>query len=277
MTLYDDFKDHLSERRSPATADCYLRDLAIVGRALRMSVPGASAAAWAKIPPPVFRIWQQSAAKTEAPKTVARRIAALRAWYAFLVSRGLAQTDPTAHLKSGSPAPVAITRAVTPEQHRAMLGAADQPENKNRLRDVALLLFLLDTGLNPTEVTDLNAAAVLHTACSVYAGNREIPLRTETLDAIERYEGHVQRTHRRVDPKALWLSDHGHRLGRHGLWAVIQRLAGAAGLGRINNRSFRVAALIEHDRNKTDIGSVQWLLGIKHKRDVVSRLREVAV
>jgi integrase/recombinase XerD len=96
---------------------------------------------------------------TTAPRTLARRLSAIRQFYRFLVSEGLRADDPSAVLdrpRHGRPLPKLLEEA---EVDRLMAAAAarDGPEGA---RATALLEILYATGLRVSELVTLPLSAV---------------------------------------------------------------------------------------------------------------------
>jgi tyrosine recombinase XerC len=93
-----------------------------------------------------------------ARSSVARKVAALRAFFRFLVRRGIIESDPTA----GVVAPrreKKLPRFLREDQIEALLQAPD-PSNPIGLRDRAILETLYATGLRVSELVALNTADI---------------------------------------------------------------------------------------------------------------------
>ncbi|AWK86309.1 site-specific tyrosine recombinase XerD [Azospirillum thermophilum] len=94
------------------------------------------------------------------PRTVARRLSAMRQFYRFLVSEGRRADDPSSALdspKQGRPLPKILTEA----EVGAMIATAQARGGPEGLRLVALLEVLYATGLRVSELVGLPMTAIL--------------------------------------------------------------------------------------------------------------------
>jgi integrase/recombinase XerC len=139
-----------SERRaSPHTLQAYLADLAqyslhLTGAGIPI-VPSSPAA---------VRGFLASAAGRCAPAALARKLAAVRTFYRFLVKEGLAEANPARGLSS--PRRPRKLPEVLPEEEVAALVEAPRLAHPLTLRDRAFLELLYASGLRVSELTGLD-------------------------------------------------------------------------------------------------------------------------
>ncbi len=95
-----------------------------------------------------------------APRTVARRLSAMRQFYRFLVSEGRRSDDPASALDSPKQGR-ALPKILTEAEVGAMIATADARGGPDGLRLVALLEVLYATGLRVSELVGLPMTAIL--------------------------------------------------------------------------------------------------------------------
>lgn len=145
------FLDHLAvERRlSPRTIAAYRDDLAGFAAYVGNTLPD-----WAQIRVAQVRGYIASAhAAGAAPKSLARRLAALRSLYRFLLREGLARTDPAAGVRAPR-GPRRLPNVLDADEMTAFL---DLPGGKRiAARDRAMLELFYGSALRLTELTTLH-------------------------------------------------------------------------------------------------------------------------
>jgi site-specific recombinase XerD len=123
------------------------------------------------------------------PNTINRKLAALRSFLAWCASQGLAPEIPTPRSERQQPGP---PRWLTPQEQRALVRGARRYGN---LRDEALVLTLLDTGIRIDEAAELQRRDLeLHPRSgwlTVRRGKgrkrRRVPLGPRVRDALRQY------------------------------------------------------------------------------------------
>lgn len=129
-------------------------------------------------------------------------------------------------------------KVLTPEQFMSMLEAARL--GRNGLRDEALLLLLLDTGLRREEVRTLTLANVslerltMIVTSSKRKDPRSVGMSGATALALQRYL--LQRGTQ--DATYVFLTDAGEQFSEEGLYQVIRRIGKRAGI-EVNPHAFR--------------------------------------
>jgi len=90
--------------------------------------------------------------------TVARRLSAVKSWFAFLMTQGLVQSDPSSVL-SAPKIPARLPRLVPSEELAALLDAPDTTTPAGK-RDAAALELLYASGLRVSELSGLRLAGI---------------------------------------------------------------------------------------------------------------------
>ena len=199
-----------------------------------------------------------------APSTVARRSAALRRFYGFLVDDGLRSDDPSAALprpRLERPLPRIldepdIARMFEQAEDRA---ASGQPR---AVRDVALLELLYGSGLRASELVTLPRAAVrTEQPVLILRGKggkeRLVPISSRADAAVQRWLEYVPRN-------SIWLfPSRNTHLSRVRLFQIVRRLAGDAGISpdRVSPHVLRHAFATHLLAGGADLRVLQSLLG----------------
>ena len=172
-----------------------------------------------------------------ASSTVARKIAAVKSFFHFLVREGVLRDDPTAAVDS-PPVDKHLPRPLSPEEMARLLAEPAKSSTPKASRDWALLELMYATGMRATEVIRLKMDAVdleEGTVRCVGKGDKEriLPLYERALGALGAYleNGRDRLLHGR-DERALFLNHRGHPLTRQGLWLIVKEYAEAAGIER---------------------------------------------
>jgi integrase/recombinase XerD len=215
-----------------------------------------------------------AATRRLAPRTVARRLSAMRQFYRFLLSEGARADDPTAGLDAprlGRPLPKILGEA---DVERLIAAAAAWPgEEGVRLR--CLLELLYATGLRVSELITLPLAAAQRDPRFVLVrgkGGKErlVPLSTPARQALAGYlacrAAFLPRGKPPGNKGARWLFPSRGEAGyltRQRCGQLLKELAAAAGLdpARLSPHVLRHAFashLLDHG---ADLRSVQQMLG----------------
>ena len=172
-----------------------------------------------------------------ASATVARKFAAIKSFFHFLVTDGVLQDNPTAAVDSPQ-VDKRLPHPLSPEEIARLLAEPARSNSAKALRDRALLELMYATGMRASEVIGLEVNAVNLKAGTVRClgkGNKEriLPLHNRAQDALEAYleRGRV-RLLRGRDERVLFLNHHGRPLTRQGLWLLVKEYAAAAGIER---------------------------------------------
>jgi integrase/recombinase XerD len=172
-----------------------------------------------------------------ARSTVARKMAAVKSYFHFLVADGVLRDDPTATVDS-PPVEKRIPRPLSPGEMSRLLAVEAQSSAPRDLRDRALLELMYATGMRASEVIQLEVTALDlddGTVRCLGKGSREriLPLYARAVEVLRQYLNHGRdELIRRKDEQALFVNHRGGPLTRQGLWLIVKERAAAAGIER---------------------------------------------
>jgi len=205
--------------------------------------------------------------------TVARKVAAVKSFFHFLVADGVLKDDPTASVDS-PPVDKRLPRPLSPEEMARLLAEPMKDSAKSNLpralRDRALLELMYATGMRASEVIGLEVDAVDLEAGTVRClgkGNKEriLPLYGRAREALSVYlesEDGRAKLLRGRDEAALFVNHRGRSLTRQGLWLLIKKYAVAAGIEhRVTPHTFRHSFATHMLDGGAGLREVQQLLG----------------
>ena len=249
----------LAARRSPRTVDAYRRDLGALTAFADGRVDDVSAEE-------LERWLARMRADGLAPSTLARRAAAVRAYFRHQVLIGAREDNPAAQVALPR-RPRRVPRTLSPGETERLIDAA-AGVTPRALRDRALVELLYGAGLRVSEAVELSRASVDLDARLVRVvgkGDKEriVPLGRPAAEAVRRYlalgRPHLDRRHR----SALFLNARGGALTRAGAFLILRRLAEKAGLEpkRVHPHLLRHSFATHLLEGGADLRSVQEMLG----------------
>lgn len=202
-----------------------------------------------------------------APTTVARKVAAIKSFFGFLVAEGILRDNPTRGVTSPKVGK-SLPKPISVSQVRLLL---EQPAKLSTLeakRDRAMLELLYATGMRVSELVSLNLADIDTEGGYVRCfgkGHKErlIPIHSQAARVLKEYlaEGRPHLTHD-SEEKALFLNRRGERLTRQGFWQKLKGYAKSAELGtEITPHTLRHSFATHMLSGGADLRSVQELLG----------------
>jgi integrase/recombinase XerC len=184
----DDFEAGLTDV-APATVRAYVHDVAaFVDFAGRLQLGGPD-----EVTRQHVRRWvAQLATRDLARSTIARRIAALRRYFAWLLRRGAVSADPTVGLRApagGSRLPRVLRQDELDTLLDAPPAAIDDDAPHRRVRDDAVLELLYGSGLRVAEVCglrvdDVDLARGLVRVLGKRSKWRQVPLTPRAVEAL---------------------------------------------------------------------------------------------
>ena len=202
-----------------------------------------------------------------AATTLARKVAAAKSFFKFMVAEGNLKDNPTENVASPSvgrslPKPISYTEAMKLLEQPTKLST---PEAK---RDSAMLALLYASGMRVSELMSLNLGDVDTEGDSVRCfgkGHKErlVPIARRASLAVAEYikEARPNLVHS-DEEKALFLNRRGERLTRQGFWQILKGYAKSAELGEeISPHTLRHSFATHMLSGGADLRSVQELLG----------------
>ena len=200
------------------------------------------------------------------PRTTARRLSALRRFYAHQTRAGLIGADPMERIDAprlGRPLPESLT-----EQEVEDLLAAPDVSTALGFRDRAMLEVLYATGLRVSELVGLVLPSVSMRQGLVRVtgkGDRErlVPLGEEAQDWLDRF---VRGPRREIldgrSGAAVFPSRRGAAMTRQAFWMLVKRYAAKAGVVRpVTPHTLRHAFATHLLNHGADLRVIQLLLG----------------
>jgi integrase/recombinase XerD len=201
------------------------------------------------------------------PRSNARLLSALRAFYAYRVRRGLRSDDPTALLDPPK-LPRSLPKALAESEIEALLAAPDVSTPLG-LRDRAMLELMYACGLRVSELVGLPSTAVnLRQGVLRVTGKggkeRLVPLGEEAQHWLQRYlaEARPALAGKRVQVP-LFLGGKGEAPTRQAFWTLVKRHAAVAGIApaRISPHGLRHSFATHLLNHGADLRALQMLLG----------------
>jgi integrase/recombinase XerD len=169
--------------------------------------------------------------------TVARKVAAIKSFFHYLMAEKVIADDPTATLDSPK-VKKRLPKAISREDIERLLAATAEGKSAKSQRDHALLEMLYASGMRVTElvsldVSDVNLASGTVRVWGKKSSSKEriIPVGDRALDALQTYlnKGRIQLV-RDPEERALFLNHRGQRLTRQGLWLIIKHYVDEVGI-----------------------------------------------
>ncbi|UCC75263.1 MAG: site-specific tyrosine recombinase XerD [Gemmatimonadota bacterium] len=203
------------------------------------------------------------------PRTIGRKISALRSYFAFLQTLDVIKSDPCELLdgpKIGRTLPTVLT-------HEEVERLLEAPESSDALavRDWAILEFMYATGVRISELVTLKARDIdLEERLAKVRGKgskeRIVPFGGAALEALTVYlresRPALAQAGRRRGAGALFLSRRGAPLTRKGAWDIVKRhVLGAAIRKRVTPHTLRHTFATHLLQGGADIAAVQEMLG----------------
>lgn len=205
--------------------------------------------------------------KQYASTTVARKVAAVKSFFHFLVAEGIVKNDPTENLDSPKVGKT-LPRTLTVEEVDELLEQPARASTPEAYRDKAMLELLYATGMRVSELTSLNVDDINLSAGYVRCigkGSKEriVPVGFQAIRAVEQYlELGRPQLARSKTQQALFLNHRGERLTRQGFWLIVKAYAKQAGIRTdITPHTLRHSFATHMLNSGADLRSVQELLG----------------
>jgi integrase/recombinase XerD len=199
--------------------------------------------------------------------TVARKVAAVKSFFAFLVAERKIQNDPTENISSPKvnkslPKPLSLTEI------DILLAEPAKSSTPEAMRDVAMFELLYASGMRVSELMDLDVNDINFKAGFVRClgkGSKEriIPIHDRAVRSVKEYileaRPHLLKS---KEEQALCLNRRGDRLTRQGFWLILKGHAKAAGIKKVvTPHTLRHSFATHILSGGADLRAVQELLG----------------
>ena len=177
----------------------------------------------------------------QAPRTVARRLAAVSSWYGFLVVEEVRPDSPAEHVRRPRVGAEGETPGLTRDELRRLLAAATE---HGSLRSIALMSVLAHTGVRIGEALSRDVEHLGHDR-----GHRILRLERKggssgravlTAPVVRALDAYLDGR----ETGAIFITKTGRRMDQPEAWRMVRRLARRAsldGAGEIRPHSLRVA------------------------------------
>ncbi|MFQ6019556.1 MAG: site-specific tyrosine recombinase XerD [Dehalococcoidia bacterium] len=201
--------------------------------------------------------------------SVARKVAAVRSFFAFLAGESTIPANPTDGLTSPRVGKT-LPRAISSNEVDELLEQPARRSTPEAKRDRAMLEILYASGMRVTELVSLDVTSVNldpntpHVRCvGKGAKERTIPIHDQALEALRLYleEGRPLLMRNRKEA-ALFVNRRGERLTRQGLWLILKGYARAANLSEdVTPHTLRHSFATHMLRGGMPLRNVQEMLG----------------
>ena len=261
------FLEYISEEKgySQNTLAAYQNDLSQFASYLEGRVAG-----WGEVNQDLIMdyVMMMKGEREYASSTVARKVAAIKSFFHYLVERGRLQDDPTATLDSPK-VRKRLPKAISSGDMERLLSEPAAEESAKALRDRALLELLYATGLRVTELVSLDVGDVNPASATVRVvrprdkSERIVPIHERAVEPLRDYleRGRVQLL-RDPGEQALFLNHRGRRLTRQGLWLIVKHYVHEVGITEdVTPHTLRHTFAAHLLDKKAELEYVQQILG----------------
>jgi integrase/recombinase XerD len=202
-----------------------------------------------------------------AATTAARKVAAAKSFFGFMVAEGNMKDNPILNMTSPRVGK-SLPKAISYDQAMSLLEQPAKLDTLEAKRDSAILELLYASGMRVSELVALNLSDISVDDGDVRCfgkGYREriIPIAHRAALNVRKYlqESRPHLVHSDTE-QALFLNRRGDRLTRQGLWQILKGHAKSAGLDRkITPHTLRHSFATHMLNGGADLRVVQELLG----------------
>lgn len=251
--------------RSPHTVRAYLADL----RDLLNFSTGKGCRHTSDLTLPLLRAWLATLhGAGQSRATIARKAASARAFTAWALRRGYAETDPGVRLASPQvsrtlPTVLDVAQASAVMDHA---GVASDDGDLVAIRDRCVVEVLYATGIRVSELCSIDISDVdlgRRTVRVIGKGDKErvVPFGVPAAQAISAWLEVRAQLAKSVSGGALFLGARGGRLDQRAVRTTVGRLTQDAGVPKLAPHGLRHTAATHVLEGGADLRSVQELLG----------------
>jgi len=213
----------------------------------------------------VVRFVQGQSAAGLAPRSMARLISTLKAFYKFLILDGRVTRNPTVHLSSPK-AWFSLPKFLTIKEVGTLLRQPDKKDARG-VRDRAMLETMYAAGLRVSELVGLDLDDVhlkdSFLLCRGKGGKeRIVPVGRVAVDAVLKYLDGARPSLLKDPTDALFLTRRGRPFTRQGFWKMLRAYAKAARLpANVSPHVLRHSFATHLLERGADLRAVQLMLG----------------
>ena len=253
------------KRASPRTVDGYLRDLAFFVSHVRAADDGGAFDPTSVTARNVRRYVAGLHKDGLAPTTIARKLAAVRAFFRFLVRDERLAVDPTTRVRT--PKQPKRTPRFLSADDAARLMEAPAGDGPAAVRDRALLELAYGGGLRVSELVGLDLTDVdlgQGTVRVLGKGNKErvVPMGRHAVAAVKAWLGQRPRMKGKGGhPTALFRNKNGGRLSARSVQRLVERCRPACAEAGATPHWLRHACATHMLGSGADLRSIQEMLG----------------
>lgn len=207
------------------------------------------------------------------PATRARKASSIRVFFNYLSAKtNLIEINPAQNLETPK-LDRRLPKYLSLEESQKLLNTADNPDNRNNVRDYAILTLFLNCGLRLSELVGINIGDIdfsENKMTVIGKGNKErtIYLNRACIKAIKNYlevrPKQGIKTDKLNSKNALFLSERKERISRRTVQHIVDKELSASGLSskKLSTHKLRhTAATLMYQYGKVDIRALQEVLG----------------
>lgn len=202
-----------------------------------------------------------------AQATVARKTAASKSYFSYLLANGIISEPVGAGV--ASPKVAKYTPTIMSREEIARLleePLRDEPNRPEAIRDRAMLEILYATGMRVGEMVALNTGDVDLARESVHCmgksgRERDVQITGSALSALRDYMVNARPYLADEDTESLFVNHRGGRLTRQGFWLILKSYAEHIGIHGITPHTLRHTFAIHALQDGASVAEVQQTLG----------------
>lgn len=202
-----------------------------------------------------------------AQATIARKTAASKSFFSWLMERGIVSEPIGADIQSPKVekyAPIVMTR----DEIARLLDEPlrEEPNRPDAIRDRAMMEVLYATGMRVGEMVALDLKDVNLEAGSIHCmgksgRTRSVPVSGTALQALRDYMVNARQYLADDDNESLFVNHRGGRLTRQGFWLILKSYADHIGIQGITPHTLRHTYAIHALQDGSTVAEVQQTLG----------------